>query len=384
MTSTFVEKTFAPMTQFTSEPRSRVSAQLLQAAHVNSVFDENVQAWWKTMLPDEKSESGKNRDPAACDHAPGSKTNAWHLYVKGPAQAQHAEALGVIQNRRMEYEALSGAQRQSWEDQARAARSIARVHMAPVVREAAFQREADVPGGPWSLSSSRGGMPGDWPVHSMHINETMKGASFSQVAKAWRAQYSGVWEEADDFPEEVHLRVPCKLGECLCTLTSRQADRYGSLSEEFKLALRHSGHLALSPLLFEVRCGNEVRYCLIGDNDWTHTLRCDFLLAEFKPRPGRAHILPGASFEVAIQREAASGQACEEGWPRIRSEKMFILNLVSFSSDPWHIYALHAEPDEPFSYHVTSKTKLDVAAMREAEVGRLEYDYAVRLLKKAY
>ena len=47
VTSTFVEKTFAPMTQFTSEPRPRVSLQLLQAHRVNTIFDERVQALWK-------------------------------------------------------------------------------------------------------------------------------------------------------------------------------------------------------------------------------------------------------------------------------------------------------------------------------------------------
>ena len=73
-------------------------------------------------------------------------------------------------------------------------------------------------------------------------------------------------------------------------------------------------------------------------------------------------------FELALQRETASGQECEEGWPKIRSEKMFILNLVTFSSNPWHIYALHAELETPFSYNVIANSKLDAEAMREAEV----------------
>ena len=137
--------------------------------------------------------------------------------------------------------------------------------------------------------------------------------------------------------------------------------------------------LPFPPLLFELVCGLEVRYCLIGDNDWTHTLRCDFLLAEIGPRRGRSTALP---FELALQRETASGQECEEGWPRIRSEMMFILNLVTFSSDPWHIYALHAELEQPFPYNVIAKSKLDAEAMREAEVQRLEGAFALRLFKK--
>ena len=45
-------------------------------------------------------------------------------------------------------------------------------------------------------------------------------------------------------------------------------------------------------------------------------------------------------------------------------------------------YALHAEPEQPFSYNVIAKSKLDAEAMREADVNRLEGVYALRLLKK--
>ena len=150
----------------------------------------------------------------------------------------------------------------------------------------------------------------------------MEETTLPKVGKAWGGDHSEVWEEADDFPETVYMKEPCKLGECLHALTWQQADRYGTIAQEFKLALRHSGHPALSPLLFELVCGLEVRYCLIGDNNWTHTLRCDFLLAEIRPRRGRDTAL---AFEVALQRETASGQECEEGWPKVRSETMFIL-----------------------------------------------------------
>jgi len=65
VTSTFVEKAFDPMTQLTSEPRSRVSLPLLQAHHVNTILDESVQAWWNKMLPDDEKRNGKFRGPAA-------------------------------------------------------------------------------------------------------------------------------------------------------------------------------------------------------------------------------------------------------------------------------------------------------------------------------
>ena len=132
-------------------------------------------------------------------------------------------------------------------------------------------------------------------MHRSHICRTMEETTLAKVGKAWGVDHSELWEEVDDFPETVDMKEPCKLGECLHALTSRQADRYGTITQEFKLALRHSGHPALSPLLFELRCGLEVRYCLIGDNDWTHTLRCDFLLAEIRPRPLASSALPSSS-----------------------------------------------------------------------------------------
>ena len=151
VTSTFVEKTFAPMTQFTSEPRSRVSLPLLQAHHVNTIFDETVQAWWKTMLPDNKW-NGKCRGPAAYHHAEGSHTCAWHLYTKGPAHEpgivfDKERVLGIVTDKRAEFMALSSAEKQPWEEKAARARRIARVRQAPVAREAAYQLEADVLGG---------------------------------------------------------------------------------------------------------------------------------------------------------------------------------------------------------------------------------------------
>jgi hypothetical protein len=216
-------------------------------------------------------------------------------------------------------------------------------------------------------------------VHRSHICRTMEKATLTKVAKEWGVAHSAVGEAADDFPVTVYMKEPCKVGECLHALTPRQRDRHGIIIEELKLALRHSGLPAHSPLLFELICGLEVRYCLIGDNDWTYNLRCDILLAEIVPRRRPGSVVP---FELALQKETASGQMCDCGWPKTRSETMFVVDLVTFSSDPWHIYALHAEPDQPFSYIVTDKTKLDAESMREADLERLGHAYALRLLKK--
>ena len=83
VTSTSVEKTFAPMTQFTFEPGPRVSLPLLQAKHCNTIFVEGVQQWWETFYQRRR----RTEDFGSQQHtfASGSGTNAWNLYAKGPA-----------------------------------------------------------------------------------------------------------------------------------------------------------------------------------------------------------------------------------------------------------------------------------------------------------
>ena len=94
-------------------------------------------------------------------------------------------------------------------------------------------------------------------------------------------------------------------------------------------------------------------------------------------------------FELVLQKETAAGQEgvavgqiCEEGWPSIRSETMYIRSLVQLSSDPWHIYALRTEPEQTWSYMVLGKTRIDPEEMRRKEVERLELLFAAKLLEK--
>ena len=104
-----------------------------------------------------------------------------------------------------------------------------------------------------------------------------------------------------------------------------QKHRYDTLTNEIRLALRHSGLPPESPLLFELVCGLEVKdkHILIGDHDWIHKLRCDIILAEVVA--GTPSRLP---FEVGLQRAAVSDQKCEKNCPIMRSEAMFMISLV--------------------------------------------------------
>ena len=91
------------------------------------------------MIPSD-TRDGKCRGPAAYHLAQGSKTNAWHLYVKGPAEEPDTDTVadkngrvGIVSDKRAEFMALSSAEKQPWEDKAAKARSRSRVHQAPVL-----------------------------------------------------------------------------------------------------------------------------------------------------------------------------------------------------------------------------------------------------------
>ena len=144
------------------------------------------------------------------------------------------------------------------------------------------------------------------------------------------------------------------------------------------LVLRHHALPAQCPLLFELVCGCDRKHFLIGDHDWTHKLRCDIIGARVVSGSPEG----GFPYEVGLEREAASGQVCEKGWPSIQSETMFLLRTVSHSSNPWHMYALRTDPEQTWSYSVLERIRVDADAMRQKECERLRHLFVLKLLQK--
>ena len=88
-------------------------------------------------------------------------------------------------------------------------------------------------------------------------------------------------------------------------------------------------------------------------------------------------------FELHIER-AREGDAflSRPGWPVIRSEKMFFLDMVKHSSGPWELYALEAVPDECWSFTIEKRNYVDINEMRVEETNRLERLNAARMLAR--
>ena len=397
-TSTFIERTFRFMTGFTSQPQSRPALSLLKAKHVNNVFLELVNRWGKTLSEQCTmailSDSGKCRDPAIYHRAKGSGTTGLHVFVKqnkekletlfeqevpaGLSNSKRAHFSTLMKSRR--YAALAPEERKQYEDEAKKTREQAKAAGAPVRKALEALAQPEIVGGPWLLSSTRNGIRSEWPLHSGVVEKAVRGNNpLRREADSWNQSQSRIYEgNEENLPDVSHIAEPCMLGECLCELAPIEQHRYETLVVEFRLALRHCGLPTGSPLLFELVCGAERRYCLIGDHDWTHQLRCDFLLAKLVA--GSPTSLP---FELGFQRETVSDQVCNRGWPIIRSEKMLFLRLVKHSSNPWHIYALRADPEQTWSYSIIEKIHMDAEEMREKETRRLMDLAALKLLKKA-
>ena len=185
---------------------------------------------------------------------------------------------------------------------------------------------------------SSDGVEASGPLSRWVIEEPLEEArDFLGATRAWQDEMNFVWEESAVFPDSVDLDTACREGECCHNLNPRQEHRYAAISEELRLLLRHSGLPDDSRLCVELRCGDEVRYALIGDHQWSHKLRCEIFLLE--RNAGGGHHL----FELGFQREADENNQ-KFGWPRIQGETMFLLSLLDHSSDPWHIYCLRTVP----------------------------------------
>ena len=116
------------------------------------------------------------------------------------------------------------------------------------------------------------------PLASVAVRRALENSTLEKASAAWSQANAFITGPLDEFPDTVHQEEPCKLGECLHGLRPEQEHRLNSISQELRLALRHSGLPANAPLCCSLVCGVEVKYCIIGDHDWTHSLRCDAIL----------------------------------------------------------------------------------------------------------
>ena len=151
VTSTFVERVFAPMTQWTSLPKARLSLPMLAALHATTIFEGNVKRWWRSLATESTTSTPRSRDPAAVLTALGSHTCAWHEYAKAncpqDAALSSLERHAVILKDLKEWKNLAEEHKTLWKDRASTTRRQAASRGAPVEAVLALQAEGDVAGG---------------------------------------------------------------------------------------------------------------------------------------------------------------------------------------------------------------------------------------------
>merc|ERR1712110_745054 len=119
-----VGRGFAPMTQWTSNPKARLSLAMVAALHVNTVFGETVERWRRGSEP-RSGASTRCRDPASYHVAPGSHLCAWHLYVKHKHELQadetrlnESDKYSIIDQKRSEFGQLEPVEQARWKYEA--------------------------------------------------------------------------------------------------------------------------------------------------------------------------------------------------------------------------------------------------------------------------
>ena len=375
LTSTFAERIFAPLTQWTSQPKSRLGLPMIAAKHVNTVFDEGVQRWGRKSLL-RPSSTRNSRNPVAYPIAPLSQQSAWHSYVahqeRDPAQCSWDH----IAAKRAEFQALPAEEKKPWAAKAKAKRTAALGQKAPLDALLCNQSECEVSGGPWGLAASRGNSLSEWPLSRESVDQASRRVKVKKTAADWEKQQSCVWGEAADFPHTVSIECACYEGECVHDLTPAQEHSFRSLQLLIRLTLRHHGLGPGQPLCLEFRSGIDVVFALIGDNAWTHCLECDFLLLE------RLADCQGHLLHLGIAKELDK-EDVKFGWPQIESETAFLLRLLSISpANPWTLYCLQTVLDQMSTYLAVSRNMMDVHELQEKEAQRLELAHAMRLYKK--
>ena len=374
LTSTFAERLFAPLTQWTCQPKSRLGLPMIAAKHVNTVFDEGVQRWGRKSLT--MPSSTRERNPVAYTIAAQTKQNAWHSYVEHQHRDPAQSSFDHIVARRAEFNALPAEEKKPWAAKAKAKRTAASGQKSPLDALLCDQSECEVSGGPWGLAASRGNSLSEWPLSRESVDQASRRVKVKQTAADFCKQQSCVWGEAADFPRTVSIECACYEGECVHDLTPAQEHSFRSLQTLIRLTLRHHGLGAGQPLCLEFRSGSDVVFALIGDNAWTHCLECDFLPLE------RLADCEGHLLHLGIAKELDK-EDVKFGWPQIESETAFLLRLLCISSAiPWTLYCLQTVLDQMSTYLAVDRTIMDVQELQEKEAKRLELAHAMRLYKK--
>ena len=119
------------------------------------------------------------------------------------------------------------------------------------------------------------------------------------------------------------------------------------------------------------------KHVLVGDCMNTYHLQCEFFILH----PDGEGDLGGPPFKLRLARETALGKVCH-GWPQVRSETCFLVDLVQLNVDKWDVFVLNADMDQLHVFQIQAQRAFAFKELEALEVERLRQAHAARLLKR--
>ncbi len=141
----------------------------------------------------------------------------------------------------------------------------------------------------------------------------------------------------------------------------------------------HPGAKECSLPCLALTAGPHTVYAMVGAHTKSHPFKCEILCLERLNPIGQDAAL--GQFELAIARDPESRLAAR--WPRIVSERAFVIQLADLSLGPWQISLLQTVVEQTFTVLVTATTVMDFAKLSELDAQRLERLHALRMLGRA-
>ena len=377
--STFVERIFAPLTKATREPQTRQNFYTLVGQHLRSAWTSQVQRW-KELFVDIAASGSKTRDPTAYPTTHGSHTCGWHEYVRARPPAPGLSIEDKCKHNRdlqKEWKELPPAAKAPALHEAARKRAMARTVPSPLDKHLQELAAAETPAGPWGMASMSGGKPEQFPLGTFEVERVCQGRNaVARLSEAFAARHDKVLPEAPDWPDDVDYAAPCHPSECTHALSDAQRALFHELSGGIRLALRHSGTPASSPVCLQLRSAAHVVYACFQDVAGTVALNCVVArMVEVPEGEGRDFGPVSLAFSKGDVR-------LDTPWPVVMSETAFLLLLVATSAGPWAATSIHTIASGSSSRKEYARKPLPWNWLREQEVLRLEQLHALRLLAK--
>ncbi len=366
VTSTFVERLFAPLTRWSSTRQGPAS---LAAKHVIAVFTGVVHRWRRLQhTGSPKLESHRCRPHWLKPLRKGSRLNGFQVFRAEFLKQKCRPLSGFRQEALDAWVNLPSDERKAFKHTAQAMRKVAATQPSSLERVVEQHLQGHEEGhGVWQSASQSS----PWPLATGPLRELLAGrGAFARVSKEWLQERSTIAEADPTFPDTVQQAEPCYEGRCLLELSPAGQGAARAMNRILQLALRHCPDFeyGLPVLEFQEPAGL-CEYMVVGHRSFGRPVEATF-----------CRLVPTIEGDSGILTvEAASGVDDEAVWPIFETETGLPHRLAQRSPSIWALTWLHTQPGPRLrDFTVVSRTEIVQQDLIAQEEARLE---AARLLR---